>query len=105
MDVENLLAKTSDSLSVRRAFGTAYEKDGMLIIPVVLVAGMVEGAPAVAGAGPDGLGRGRPGPAPLHPELTSYRSDQSPELRDGSPASRQAWRNSAYADTACSAAC
>ena len=39
MDVENLLAKTSDNLSVRRAFGTAYEKDGMLIIPVALVAG------------------------------------------------------------------
>ena len=39
MDVENLLAKTSDSISVRRAFGTAYEKDGMLIIPVALVAG------------------------------------------------------------------
>jgi uncharacterized spore protein YtfJ len=39
MDVENLLAKTSDSISVRRAFGTAYEKDGMLIIPVAMVAG------------------------------------------------------------------
>jgi uncharacterized spore protein YtfJ len=39
MDVENLLAKTSDSISVRRAFGTAYEKDGMLIIPVAIVAG------------------------------------------------------------------
>ena len=39
MDVENLLAKTSDNLSVRRAFGTAYEKDGTLIIPVAMVAG------------------------------------------------------------------
>lgn len=39
MNVENLLAKTSDSISVRRAFGTAYEKDGMLIIPVAVVAG------------------------------------------------------------------
>ena len=39
MDVENLLAKAADNLSVRRAFGTAYEKDGMLIIPVVIVAG------------------------------------------------------------------
>ncbi len=39
MDVENLLAKTSDNLSVRRAFGTAYEKDGMLIIPVAIVVG------------------------------------------------------------------
>ena len=39
MDVENLLAKASDNLSVRRAFGAAYEKDGMFIIPVALVAG------------------------------------------------------------------
>ena len=39
MDVENLLARASDNLSVRRAFGAAYEKDGMLIIPVALVAG------------------------------------------------------------------
>ena len=39
MDVENLLAKASENLSVRRAFGAAYEKDGMLIIPVALVAG------------------------------------------------------------------
>jgi len=39
MDVEKLLATASENLSVRRAFGTAYEKDGMLIIPVALVAG------------------------------------------------------------------
>jgi uncharacterized spore protein YtfJ len=39
MDVGNLLTKVSENLSVRRAFGTAYEKDGMLIIPVAVVAG------------------------------------------------------------------
>lgn len=39
MNVEELLAKASDSVSVRRAFGAAYEKDGLLIIPVALVAG------------------------------------------------------------------
>ena len=50
MDVENLLAKAGDNLSVRRAFGTAYEKDGMLIIPVALV----------AGGGGGGTGRPRP---------------------------------------------
>jgi DDE superfamily endonuclease len=32
-----------------------------------LVAGMVQGAPAAAAAGPDRLGRGRPRPAPLRP--------------------------------------
>ena len=39
MDVENLLARAADNLSVRRAFGTAYEKDDVLIIPVAVVAG------------------------------------------------------------------
>ncbi|HEY6315139.1 MAG TPA: spore germination protein GerW family protein [Streptosporangiaceae bacterium] len=39
MDAGNLLEKVSDNLSVRRAFGAAYEKDGTLIIPVALVAG------------------------------------------------------------------
>jgi hypothetical protein len=39
MDVGNLLMRASDNFSVRRAFGTAYEKDGILIIPVALVAG------------------------------------------------------------------
>lgn len=39
MDAGNLLTKVSDNLSVRRAFGTAYEKGDMLIIPVAVVAG------------------------------------------------------------------
>lgn len=39
MNVEDLLAKVADNLSVRRAFGTAYERDGLLIIPVAIVAG------------------------------------------------------------------
>jgi len=51
VDVENLLAKAADNLSVRRAFGTAYEKDGMLIIPVAIV----------AGGGGGGTGRDRRG--------------------------------------------
>lgn len=39
MDVEKILEKASDQLSVRRAFGPAYEKNGLLIIPVALVTG------------------------------------------------------------------
>jgi uncharacterized spore protein YtfJ len=62
MDVENILARASENLSVRRAFGAAYEKDGMLIIPVALVAGgggggtgtaRRDGQPAAAPAGQD----------------------------------------------------
>ena len=33
MDVENIMASASEHLSVRRAFGSAYEKDGMLNHP------------------------------------------------------------------------
>jgi uncharacterized spore protein YtfJ len=60
MDVENLLAKASDHLSVRRAFGAAYERDGMLIIPVAMVAGGGGGGTAQprnrdAAARPDAL--------------------------------------------------
>jgi uncharacterized spore protein YtfJ len=39
MDVKKLLGKVADHISVGRAFGPAYEKDGILIIPVALVAG------------------------------------------------------------------
>jgi uncharacterized spore protein YtfJ len=56
MEVENLLAKVSDHLSVRRAFGAAYERDGMLVIPVAMVAGG-GGAGASRGRRPGG----RPG--------------------------------------------
>jgi hypothetical protein len=38
-----------------------------------LVDRLVERAPAPAAASPDQLGRGRPRPASLHPELTNYR--------------------------------
>jgi uncharacterized spore protein YtfJ len=60
MDVENILARVSENLSVRRAFGTAYEKDGMLIIPVALVAG--------GGGGGTGTARTRSGDAAARPD-------------------------------------
>lgn len=39
MVVKELLDRVGEHLSVSRSFGTAYEKDGLLIIPVALVAG------------------------------------------------------------------
>jgi uncharacterized spore protein YtfJ len=39
MDVQDLLNKVAQNLSVTRAFGSAYEKDGTLVIPVALVTG------------------------------------------------------------------
>lgn len=68
MDVENLLAKTSDSLSVRRAFGAAYEKDGMLIIPVAMV-----------------VGGGGAGTSPVRRGNSTTRPDGPPEERAMAP--------------------
>ena len=58
MDVGDLLTKASDSLTVRRAFGAAYERDGMLIIPVAIV----------AGGGGGGTARPRHGKPADHPD-------------------------------------
>ena len=67
MDVENILAKASENLSVRRAFGAAYEKDGMLIIPVALV----------AGGGGGGTGTARTG-AETQPPVPMVRRGRAP---------------------------
>jgi len=72
VDVENLLAKAADNLSVRRAFGTAYEKDGMLIIPVAIVAGGGGG-----GSGQDG--RGKPAAGPGSPKEAATAHDITPQ--------------------------
>jgi uncharacterized spore protein YtfJ len=39
MNALKLTSRIGENLSVRRAFGAAYEKDGVLVIPVALVAG------------------------------------------------------------------
>jgi uncharacterized spore protein YtfJ len=39
VDVQELLGKVAQHLSVSRAFGTPYEKDGSLVIPVAFVTG------------------------------------------------------------------
>ena len=76
MDAGNLLDKVSDNLSVRRAFGAAYEKDGTLIIPVALVAGG-------GGAGTSRTGRGNPAAAAAEGEDPAHdAAPQDPEPRD-----------------------
>jgi uncharacterized spore protein YtfJ len=39
VDTRELFDKMAENLSVRRSFGEAYERDGLLIIPVAIVAG------------------------------------------------------------------
>ena len=53
MDVQELLGKVAQHLSVSRAFGTAYEKDGSLVIPVALVAGGGGGGEGTSGVPTD----------------------------------------------------
>jgi uncharacterized spore protein YtfJ len=50
VDVQELLGRVAQHLSVSRAFGTAYEKDGSLVIPVALVAGGGGGGEGTSGA-------------------------------------------------------
>lgn len=50
MDVQELLGKVGQNLSVSRAFGTAYEKDGSLVIPVAFVAGGGGGGEGTSGS-------------------------------------------------------
>jgi uncharacterized spore protein YtfJ len=68
MDAENLLARVSENFSVRRAFGAAYEKNGVLIIPVALV----------AGGGGGGTSRPRPGDSAARPD-GSAEPDATPQ--------------------------
>jgi len=68
MDAENLLARVSENFSVRRAFGAAYEKNGVLIIPVALV----------AGGGGGGTSRPRPGNSAARPD-GSAEPDATPQ--------------------------
>jgi len=75
MDADHILAKVADNLSVRRAFGTAYEKDGILIIPVALVAG---GGGGGTGTAPSRRGdsAARPGSPP---ETVPAEPDAEPQ--------------------------
>jgi uncharacterized spore protein YtfJ len=59
VDVQELLGKVAQHLSVSRAFGTAYEKDGSLVIPVAFVAGGGGGGEGTSGTstgGPEDVG-------------------------------------------------
>ena len=81
MDAGNLLDKVSDHLSVRRAFGAAYEKDGTLIIPVALV-GFMEAVWALRRTGRrNSCATGRGG-LPEGEDPAHDAAPQDPEPRD-----------------------
>ncbi|HTT58887.1 MAG TPA: spore germination protein GerW family protein [Acidimicrobiales bacterium] len=68
MDLKDLLSRASDHLSVGRAFGTAYERNGALIIPVAFVAG--------------GGGGGGTQPTTLHTDSAPVDSDEVEDFDD-----------------------
>lgn len=55
MEIHELLAKANDSIEVGRVFGTPFEHDGALVIPVATVAGG-SGGGGGTGTGPGGEG-------------------------------------------------
>ena len=71
MQAQELLKRIGQNLSVQRAFGTAYEKDGFLIIPAALVAGGGGGGedPMMASGGV------------REPDAASEKVDSNPVLR------------------------
>jgi uncharacterized spore protein YtfJ len=73
VDMDNLVAKAADNLSVRRAFGTPYEKDGLLIIPVAIVAGGGGGGTAHKRRGDPATGPDSP------PEQGAAADDSTPQ--------------------------
>ncbi len=73
MNTRELLDRMAENLSVRRSFGAAYEREGLLIIPVALVAG--------GGGGGEG---------PMKPPATGHaRSIETAEQAKDAPPDRQ----------------
>ncbi|MGH9020088.1 MAG: spore germination protein GerW family protein [Acidimicrobiales bacterium] len=53
MELGDLFERVGSHLSVSRAFGPAYERDGVMVIPVALVAGGGGGGQGTDGSGAD----------------------------------------------------
>jgi uncharacterized spore protein YtfJ len=55
MNVEEVISRAQDAITVKRVFGEPYEKDGVTFVPVAKVGG---GGGGGGGEGPDGRGSG-----------------------------------------------
>jgi uncharacterized spore protein YtfJ len=61
MEVEDLFRRAGKYLTVRLAYGPSYDHDGVLMVPVAVVAGGAGGGTGGFGAGGDGVGSGTSG--------------------------------------------
>jgi len=55
MDVEEMIGKARDAITVKRVYGDPYERDGVTVIPAAAVGG---GGGGGSGEGPEGEGSG-----------------------------------------------
>ena len=55
MDIQEVIAKAQDSITVKRVFGEPYDKDGVTVIPAARIGG---GGGGGGGEGTDGKGFG-----------------------------------------------
>jgi uncharacterized spore protein YtfJ len=55
MEVQEMVDRARDALTVKRVFGDPYEKNGVTVIPAASVRG---GAGGGSGEGPEGTGKG-----------------------------------------------
>ncbi len=58
MDVDQLIAKARDAVTVKRVFGEPYEKNGLTVIPAAMVMGGGGGGSGTDDKGADGQGGG-----------------------------------------------
>ncbi len=73
MNTRELLDRIAENLSVRRSFGEAYEREGLLIIPVAIV-----------------MGGGGGGEGPIKPPATAHpRAIERAEPEKGAPPESQ----------------
>lgn len=86
-DLPELARAVGDASSVRRVFGEAYERDGVLVVPVAKVVGLHALARA-AGGGRYGFRAGRPGgpDRPGAPEDAGLPTQDAGTPEDAAPA-------------------
>jgi hypothetical protein len=81
MDVDQLISKARDAVTVKRVFGEPYEKNGLTVIPAAMVMGGGGGGSGTDDKGADGEGGG----FGMHARPSSSRETRSAGVRRWTP--------------------